>query len=152
MKMARASETDLKVALDVSRIIEDLECGYLPPESEDADQDYFNEDNAEHCQRAIKAILRAAERGSIFRVTFGMAVILDPRNEILNPNADTLDLHPRIAAALVDAERYRWLRQQDWFSGPLAVVRDPKQAIKLGHDLPSLDRLDAAIDRARGAE
>lgn len=45
-----------------------------------------------------------------------------------------------------DAERYRRLRAQTWFASPLAVVRDPRSAVKLGHDCPSLDRLDAAID------
>ena len=48
-----------------------------------------------------------------------------------------------------DAERYRWLREQFWLSSPLAVVRDPKAAVKPGYDCPSLARLDAAIDAAR---
>ena len=51
-----------------------------------------------------------------------------------------------------DAERYRWLRMQDWNTGLLAVVAEPKQAIKLGHDAPSRARLDAAIDAAMAAE
>mgnify|MGYP003405319046 CR=1 FL=1 len=45
-----------------------------------------------------------------------------------------------------DAERYRWLRLQDWDTCPLAVVANPKEAIKLGHDAPSRERLDAMID------
>jgi hypothetical protein len=32
--------------------------------------------------------------------------------------------------------------------GPLAVVANPKDAVKLGRDCPSLDRLDEAIDIA----
>lgn len=50
-----------------------------------------------------------------------------------------------------DAARYRWLREQDWDSGPLAVVRNPKEAVKLGRDLPSRQRLDEAIDSAMAA-
>lgn len=45
-----------------------------------------------------------------------------------------------------DAERYRWLRLQDWDTCPLAVVANPKDALKLGHDTPSRERLDAMID------
>jgi hypothetical protein len=45
-----------------------------------------------------------------------------------------------------DAERYRWLRVQDWDTCQLAVVANPKDAIKLGHDVPSRERLDAMID------
>ena len=52
----------------------------------------------------------------------------------------------QIDALRADAERYRWLRIQDWFDGPMAVVVNPKDAIKLGYDAPSRDRLDAAID------
>lgn len=47
-----------------------------------------------------------------------------------------------------DAARYRWLRAQNWNDGPLAVVANPKDAVKLGKDCPSLDRLDEAIDIA----
>lgn len=55
------------------------------------------------------------------------------------------------AALLKDAERYRWLREQYWNDGALCVVATPKVAVKLGHDCPSLERLDAAIDAARQA-
>lgn len=47
-----------------------------------------------------------------------------------------------------DASRYRWLRSQNWNDGLLAVVANPKAAVRLGHDCPSLDRLDEAIDSA----
>ncbi len=47
-----------------------------------------------------------------------------------------------------DANRYRWLRTQHWESSPMAVVANPKDAIKLGHHSPSDDLLDAAIDAA----
>lgn len=46
----------------------------------------------------------------------------------------------------LDAARYRWLRSQNWNDGQLAVVVDPKRSVKLGHDCPSLDRLDEMID------
>ncbi len=49
-------------------------------------------------------------------------------------------------AAVRDAERYRWLRVQNWFSSPLAVVTKPIEAIKLGYECPSGNRLDALID------
>jgi hypothetical protein len=49
-------------------------------------------------------------------------------------------------AAVKDAERYRWLRVQNWSCSPLAVVTKPIEAIKLGYDCPSRGRLDALID------
>jgi hypothetical protein len=57
-------------------------------------------------------------------------------------------LRAELAECKQDAERYRWLRLQHWDTGPLAVVRSPKDAIKLGHDSPSNERLDTYIDAA----
>lgn len=55
-----------------------------------------------------------------------------------------------------DAARYRWLREQNWFNGPLCVLSDPKRVltrgIGLGADCPFGSRLDAAIDAARAAQ
>lgn len=47
-----------------------------------------------------------------------------------------------------DAQRYQWLRRQTWYGGPMAVVCNPKESVKLGVDCPSYDRLDEAIDAA----
>lgn len=60
------------------------------------------------------------------------------------------------AALGTDAIRYRWLRDCDWFSSELCVLRNPKQVltkngVTLGADCPSRFRLDEAIDKARVA-
>ena len=47
-----------------------------------------------------------------------------------------------------DADRYRWLRAQHWTDNTIAAVRWPKDAMKLGHDAPSGERLDDLIDEA----
>ena len=51
-----------------------------------------------------------------------------------------------------NAERYEYLRRSHWSDSPLCVVSVPKENTILGADLPSGDRLDAAIDAARGKE
>lgn len=113
MKMARASEDDLKAALDVSRILEEeLAKGYMPsdPDAED-DGDgikWFDRDDPDQCKVALNKLLDAADKGSLFRVTFGMTVLLDARNKLTDPAADTLEAHPEIVASKDDAERYRW--------------------------------------------
>lgn len=61
---------------------------------------------------------------------------------------DFVESQKEVARLQKDAARYQWLRQQNWNDGKLAVVADPKNAVKLGHDCPSLLRLDAAIDAA----
>lgn len=51
-----------------------------------------------------------------------------------------------IEALRRDAERYRWLRKQNWFDSDIAVVRSPNESIKIGYDCPSTERLDDYID------
>lgn len=109
MQMAKADEQDLRAALDLSGILEDIDKGYFPRKlsrDEDADEPddctFFDEDDPKHLRALfdrIKCCLDAAP-GGLFRVTFGMAVVLDPKNAIVDPDADYLKLHPRIEAAL----------------------------------------------------
>lgn len=51
-------------------------------------------------------------------------------------------------ALKADAARYQWLRSQHWSDNTIAAVRHPNDAIKLGHDSPSKERLDELIDAA----
>jgi hypothetical protein len=51
-----------------------------------------------------------------------------------------------------DAERYRWLRMQTWYQSGIAVVSNPKEAVKIGYDCPSYARLDDIIDAAIAKE
>lgn len=45
-----------------------------------------------------------------------------------------------------NSARYRLLREMRWDKDNLAVVRDPKVAVKLGHDCPNSERLDELLD------
>lgn len=112
MKMAKASTADLEMAMELSRFVEDLVNGYCPmaacidPESEEIE--WLEPDDREQAQRIIEAIKQIARKGSIFRVTFGMAVVCDPRNELLDPDADTLEVHPKLTN---NSTRYQFLRE-----------------------------------------
>ena len=55
---------------------------------------------------------------------------------------------PMPAQDVEDAERYRWLREQHWSTDTIAVVLNPKQAVKLGYVCPSDSLLDETIDAA----
>lgn len=98
MKMAKASERDIEMALELSRTIEELMKGYFPDDGEDVvifdPQDHYD------CHKAIDLIFEVACRGSLFRVVLGMAVVLDPKNEVVDPDADHLELHPKHKKAL----------------------------------------------------
>ncbi len=109
MKMAKASEADIECALALSRIIEDIERGDCPRaacEDEESEAiEWLDPDDASQMHRLIDAIKSTARQGSIFRVTFGMGVVCDPRNELLNPDADTLEVHPKYQKQADDLTR-----------------------------------------------
>lgn len=60
----------------------------------------------------------------------------------------TLALIYRLRAAEKDAERYRVLREFHWSNSEYAVVRNPKEQVKLGAQCPFGLLLDEAIDAA----
>jgi hypothetical protein len=88
--------------------------------------------------QAVEARLAMAEdaaaKGDLARQTAG------------GMELEIAELKARLAEAERDAARYRWLREQHWSKSAVAVVASPKQAVKLGHDCPSDERLDAFID------
>lgn len=102
MKMAKASDADLEMAMELSQFVEELVDGYCPkqamttPDSEDIE--WLDFDDVAQLVRVIESLKAIAKKGSIFRVTFGMAVVCDPRNELLDPDKDTLEIHPKYVA------------------------------------------------------
>ena len=106
MKMAKASEADLDMAMELTAAF-DVLTGHWPTlptglcsAEDDADDDRFDCDDDRQCGTVLRHLLAIAERASLMRVTFGMTVLLDPRNKIVNPDADTLEHHPDTVAAL----------------------------------------------------
>ena len=136
MKMAKASEADMEMAIKVCSALEAIDRRFFPEGSEGSnDPDDFDLDDDEHCGRVLRHIHELMQAGSIGRVIWGMYVLLDPENELIDPDADTLEPHPDIAQAEIDAKRYRAIRRgQAW-----SVIDG------IGDDLRG-DALDAAID------
>jgi hypothetical protein len=100
MKMARASEADVEAAFKVCQILDQLDKLYMPSDDDSENAEFFDRDDAEQCQKVVGMLLDATRHTSLFRVVLGMAVVLDPRNELLDPDADTIAKHPKIVAAL----------------------------------------------------
>ena len=104
MKMAKASEADMEMAIKVCSALEAIDRRFFPEGSEGSnDPDDFDLDDDEHCGRVLRHIHELRQAGSIGRVIWGMYVLLDPVNELIDPDADTLEPHPDIAQAEIDA-------------------------------------------------
>lgn len=101
MKMAKASERDIDAAGNAMSVLNDISSGYYPAREGDEDAPtFFDPDDDAHLRRfydLIKATLDQAP-GWQGRVIGGMCyVILYDKNQIVDPDADTLALHPRFA-------------------------------------------------------
>lgn len=112
MKMAKASEADLNMAMDLCGMLDALghrHCPSMPAViARDGDEDFDIDDEAQ-CARAMRALLETADRGSLSRVVWGAAVMLDPRNKLVDPSADCIEHHPdrKSAEEAASAERSR---------------------------------------------
>lgn len=109
MKMAKASEADLEMAMELANALEALSSRWgatMPekiakPQRDDDEAEGFSLDDDEQCRRVCEYLILMTRRASLFRVVFGMTVLLDPRNKIVDPHADTLEHHPDVVAALL---------------------------------------------------
>lgn len=104
MKMAKASKADLDMAMELANFLENIEKGYVPEQMADNPEsdalEFFDDCDGDQCIKAIEALKAIISKGSLFRVVFGMAVVCDPSNRLLDPDADTLEHHPANAQAL----------------------------------------------------
>lgn len=127
MKMAKADEADLNMAMELSGALDSL-TGWIPAVPDavaktESDDDYerFDRDNREQCVRVLNYLLDVADRASLMRVVWGAAVMLDPNNKLVDPAAETIEHHPETLAALKDAERYRKLRDENEWGEDVAI-------------------------------
>ena len=107
MKLAKASEADLKMAMELSSALEAIAArwGATMPETiakpdGTSDTEYFDPEDFEQCRRIVTYMRELTGRASLMRVVWGMTVLLDPRNKIVNPDNDTLEHNPDTVAAL----------------------------------------------------
>lgn len=101
MKMAKASDADIEMAMTLANVIDDIERGYFPTKFADIDDDpdeseWIDTDDREQYARLVDGLRRLLCQGSLFRVVLGMAVICDPANECIDPDAHTIELHPKL--------------------------------------------------------
>lgn len=95
MKMAKASETDIEMALKLSNWLESIENSRMPDDLTDGEEiEWIDTDDTEQYEKLFHGLRRLLNQGSLFRVTLGMAVICDPENKLLDPDADCIEHHP----------------------------------------------------------
>lgn len=129
MKMAVASRADIDMALTLTTFLDSISKGYVPDAvSVDAESiEWLDDDNSDQCCRIVKELKAILEHGSLFRVTFGMATVCDPRNKVIDPDADTLELHPDHVRAA--AERGQLEKRVNTLERDLAVLKSANRLL-----------------------
>lgn len=148
MKMAKASEADLEMAMKLANYCDAISRGHMPDAlSLDAESiEWLETSGNDQFERLREGLTRLLNQGSIFRVVFGMAVLCDPKNRAIDPDADTLEEHPYF----VRAERER-----DELQALLVRASASLGAFTSDHgwsqaDMDTMDSIDAAIARMNG--
>ena len=152
MKMAKASTADIEMAMELSRFVEDLVDGMCPkqacadPASDDIE--WLEDDPDQQHLKIISALQGIVRKGSIFRVTFGMSVLIDPRNELVDPDADTLEPHPKIGiladqVEALTAERDEWKARCEFSFEQRDKLTAERDALKAAARL-ALDALECS--------
>lgn len=125
MKMAKATQQDMDAAYELCHALEALEQGYLPNMTGDEDEESVSYEERKHAIQVVNHLIAIARRASIFRVCFGMTVLLDSKNEIVDPNSKALDLHPRLQVCKKACEGIPDEKLQSWINPPEGQLGAP---------------------------
>jgi len=156
VKMAKASQKDIDGAIELYQFLQAMNSGRSCPEVVDEFGYNGYEDLLEREATDVEFALRAHERGGLFRVVWGMQVLLDPCNEVVDPNLPHLELHPKHEQAAKDrdatrAELAAVKRQRDELVAIAAGLRERVRGVRIlyDHNKPT-DPLRVAIDCYEG--
>lgn len=113
IRMAKADEADMDVAYRLYHLIDAIDRGYYPSSDEATDQEtseiptWFDSENYDHLQHLHGVIAALADKatGSLPRVIGAASILLNPKNELIDPNDDCIELHPNLKKALQQASQ-----------------------------------------------
>ena len=103
MKMAKATDADIGAAMDFCNAMSAITQNWSPTLPEgigDDEGERFDIESDRHCGRVLRHLVGLVNNASLERVVFGCAVMLDPRNKLVDPAANTIEHHPDTVAAL----------------------------------------------------
>lgn len=123
MKIAKATEADINAIYDILGALESIPDGEMPGgeddegvgqnklyEALDAGKDESVSDEINYfIRKALKYLLNVYWSAHLMRAAGNLSTLLDPENEIVDPDNNTLELHPNIIQGLADTKRLDWL-------------------------------------------
>lgn len=105
LRITKASDDDMMWALTLMNVIEAVANNEMPPElAKEAGElgERYDSKDREH-NRALVLYLQTmhhARPGALTRILFGLSALTNPENQIIDPDAEFIALHPKIKQAL----------------------------------------------------
>lgn len=99
MKMAKASPADFDTAYRVFQILDAAGGGSFRPQTDGDEWEDLDSDNPEHLRRFFTEIMDTMESNpsGLMRVIGCASTLLADSNQVVDPDKDYLDFHPRFA-------------------------------------------------------
>lgn len=117
MRMARATDEDMKVGYELMALLYDMDRGYYPARLGDKSEGgptHFDSDNHEHLEYLFQRIYEIADKsGSFGRIMGGLSVFLNPKNDIVDFSDDCIELSPGLKEAIKEKEELDKLKAEN---------------------------------------
>lgn len=141
MKIARATKKDVDAIFDLLNALDTIKSGIMPDEHESSEvrevseydldmalengiQDYVSDECNYFIRQALSYLIDIHESAYTMRAAMNLAVLLDPKNEIIDAENSILEPHPKITTGLEDTTRLNWLEKQMLNDSGKEIVHD----------------------------
>ena len=155
MKVSKATNQDVDAIFDIIGLLDIVRDGEMPNENEESDPkenigkwallEALDATEEEYVSNKVNHFIRQALKRllSIHSSAYPMraACFLEPSNEIIDPENNVLELHPKIHQAILDSERLEWFFEH-------GTSKSAKE-LALGKDVNFenfREKIDAAIE------
>lgn len=105
MQVAKASQSDMDMAVKLCQFLDEAEGGYLPSPNVDNEAVWLDDYSIKHLRKFHQRLLDIVKHGSLWRIIMGYHALLE--SKVFDPSVDHLALRPDLEAneALVKAAR-----------------------------------------------
>lgn len=159
MKVSKATNQDVDAIFDIIGLLDIVRDGEMPNENEESDpkenigkwallealdateEEYVSNKVNHFIRQALKRLLSIHSSAYPMRAAMNLSCFLEPSNEIIDPENNVLELHPKIHQAILDSERLEWFFEH-------GTSKSAKELV-LGKDVNFenfREKIDAAIE------
>nr|DAO76388.1 MAG TPA: hypothetical protein [Bacteriophage sp.] len=126
MKVTKATKQDVDAIFDIISLLDAVQDGEIPNENEESDpqesigtcalfealdateEEYVSNKVNHFIRQALKRLISIHSSAYPMLAAMNLSCFLEPSNEIIDPENDTLEFHPKIHQAMLDSERLEW--------------------------------------------